>query len=35
MQGQPTYDAIHEEFIKIANGKSHPVSSRTGLIVSQ
>ena len=31
--GQPPYDAVREEFINIANGKTSPISSRTGLIV--
>ena len=33
--GQPPYDAVREEFINIANGKTSPISSRTGLIVPQ
>lgn len=33
--GQPPYDAVREEFLNIANGKTSPISSRTGLIVSQ
>jgi hypothetical protein len=31
--GQPPYDVVREEFINIANNKTSPVSSRTGLIV--
>ncbi len=31
--GQPSYDTVREEFIKIANGKSTPMSSRSNLIV--
>lgn len=31
--GQPSYETIREEFIKIASGKAVPMSSRTGLIV--
>jgi hypothetical protein len=31
--GQPSYDTIHENFVKIASGKSSALSSRTGLIV--
>jgi len=31
--GPPTYDAIRENFLKIANGKASPMSSRSGLIV--
>ena len=30
--GQPAYETMREEFIKIANGQSKPVS-RTGLVV--
>lgn len=33
--GQPPYDAVREEFINIANGKTPAISSRTGLIVPQ
>jgi len=33
--GQPPYDVVREEFLNIANGKTSPVSSRTGLIVPQ
>jgi hypothetical protein len=33
--GLPPYDAVREEFINIANGKTSPISSRTGLIVPQ
>jgi hypothetical protein len=33
--GQPPYDAVREEFLNIANGKTSPISSRTGLIVPQ
>jgi hypothetical protein len=33
--GQPPYDAVREEVLNIANGKTSPISSRTGLIVSQ
>jgi tetratricopeptide (TPR) repeat protein len=31
--GQPPYDAVREEFLNVANGKTKPISSRTGLIV--
>jgi hypothetical protein len=31
--GQPTYDTVREEFINVVNGKTSPISSRTGLIV--
>ena len=31
--GQPTYDVIRENFVKIAGGKASPLSSRSGLIV--
>jgi hypothetical protein len=31
--GQPSYETVRDEFIKIATGKSTPISSRTGLIV--
>jgi tetratricopeptide (TPR) repeat protein len=31
--GQPTYDTVREEFVKIANGKATPLSSRTNLVV--
>ena len=33
--GEPPYDKVREEFINIANEKTSPVSSRTGLIVPQ
>jgi tetratricopeptide (TPR) repeat protein len=32
--GQPAYDTIREEFIKVANGTSKPMSSRSDLIVN-
>jgi len=31
--GQPSYQAVRDEFLMIANGKRKPLSSRTGLIV--
>lgn len=31
--GQPTYDTVRDEFIKVADEKSKPITSRTGLIV--
>jgi hypothetical protein len=31
--GQPAYETVREEFLKIANGKATPVSSRTNLII--
>ncbi len=31
--GQPAYDAVRQQFLDIANGKSKPISSRAGLIV--
>lgn len=31
--GQPSYETVRDEFVKIAQGKSTPISSRTGLIV--
>jgi hypothetical protein len=31
--GQPSYETIREEFLKIVNGQSNPVSSRSGLVV--
>jgi tetratricopeptide (TPR) repeat protein len=31
--GQPNYATIRQEFMDVANGKSHPVSSRSGLVV--
>ena len=31
--GQPPYETVREEFLNIANGKSKPLSSRTGLVV--
>jgi|ERR1700678_195486 hypothetical protein len=31
--GQPSYGTIREEFLKIVNGQSNPVSSRSGLVV--
>jgi hypothetical protein len=33
IDGQPTYDTIRSEFVDVASGKSHPISSRSGLIV--
>jgi hypothetical protein len=33
--GQPSYDTVREEFLNVANGKTAPVSSRTGLIVPE
>jgi hypothetical protein len=33
IDGQPNYDTIKSEFIAVASGKSHPLSSRSGLIV--
>ena len=33
--GQPPYDTVREEFLNVANGKTSPISSRTGLIVPQ
>jgi hypothetical protein len=33
LTGQPDYATIREQFLDIANGKAHPLSSRTGLIV--
>lgn len=33
IDGQPNYDTIRENFVKIASGKASPLSSRTGLIV--
>jgi hypothetical protein len=33
--GQPSYDTVREEFLNVANGKTQPISSRTGLIVPQ
>jgi hypothetical protein len=33
--GLPPYDVMREEFINIANGKTSPISSRSGLIVPQ
>jgi hypothetical protein len=33
IDGLPPYDTIRSEFMDIASGKSHPLSSRTGLIV--
>ena len=32
-EGQPSYGTIREEFLKIVNGQSNPVSSRSGLAV--
>lgn len=32
--GQPSYQTVRDEFINVANGKSAPISSRTGLVVS-
>lgn len=31
--GQPSYDTVREEFIKIATGKATPISSRSNLVV--
>jgi len=31
--GQPSYDTVREEFVKIASGKATPQSSRTNLVV--
>jgi hypothetical protein len=31
--GQPSYDTVREEFIKIATGKAAPISSRSNLVV--
>jgi hypothetical protein len=31
--GQPPYSVVREEFLKIVNGESKPVSSRSGLVV--
>ena len=31
--GQPPYETIRDEFVRIVNGKSTPISSRTNLIV--
>lgn len=31
--GQPAYQTVKDEFLKIADGKSTAMSSRTGLIV--
>jgi hypothetical protein len=31
--GQPTYDTVREEFVKIANGQVKPVSSTSNLVV--
>lgn len=31
--GQPPYDVVREQFLNIANGKTPPISSRTGLVV--
>ena len=31
--GQPSYETIREDFLKVANGEIKPVSSRSGLIV--
>jgi hypothetical protein len=33
IDGQPTYDTIRSEFLDVASGKAHPLSSRSGLIV--
>ncbi|MGA9245069.1 MAG: hypothetical protein WBW03_24185 [Silvibacterium sp.] len=33
--GQPSYDTVREEFLNVANGKTSPISSRTGLIVPE
>ena len=32
-EGQPSYATIREEFLKVANGTTSPMSSRSGLIV--
>jgi hypothetical protein len=31
--GQPPYDTVREEFLNVANEKTSPISSRTGLVV--
>ena len=31
--GQPSYDAVREAFLDIANGKTKPMSSRSNLVV--
>ena len=31
--GQPPYQTVRDEFIKVATGKVNPMSSRTGLVV--
>ncbi len=31
--GQPPYQTVHDEFVKIAEGKTNPISSRTNLVV--
>jgi hypothetical protein len=31
--GQPSYDVVRAEFIKIAGGKATPLSSRENLVV--
>jgi hypothetical protein len=33
LDGQPTYAQVREEFIKIAEGATKALSSRTGLVV--
>jgi hypothetical protein len=32
-EGQPPYETVRDEFIKIANGKGRPISSRANLII--
>jgi len=31
--GQPAYETVREEFLKVANGKATAISNRTNLIV--
>ena len=31
--GQPTYEVVREEFVKVATGKATPLTSRTNLVV--
>jgi predicted Zn-dependent protease len=33
--GQPSFDKVREEFLNVANGKTSPITSRTGLIVPE
>jgi hypothetical protein len=33
--GEPSYDTVREEFLNVANGKTPPISNRTGLIVPE